>query len=437
MKNIPKKILLWYLRVAVKIQLKKSRPVIVGIAGGAGKTSVCKLLSVVLRKNFKVKASGGLNTESGVPLSILNLPPKDYSFFDWMRIAILIPWRLLTQWRKYDFCIVEMAIERPKDMEYLLRIVKPKIATITNITLEHSENFDSLVKDNENHEEKILGLIEKEEGLLIKGLSPDKIAVLNVDDKRIAKLKEETKAKMITVSVKDESADIFVKNVKADQDHLKLEIANDKKTHRLNLKPLSSAYIHTILITIGLAKACKINIKEAIETIEEKFTLPPGRLSVFKGIKGTTIIDSSYNAQPIAVIDSLDFLKNIGEEKRKIAVLGDMRELGKEAEKSHKEMAEKIKETVDFTILIGPLMKKYVAPILEKSGNDYKSFDNFTNAKEFIKNEVKNGDIILVKGSQNTILLERVVEMLLLNKKDKKKLCRQRPFWDKKRKETP
>jgi UDP-N-acetylmuramyl pentapeptide synthase len=114
-----------------------------------------------------------------------------------------------------------------------------------------------------------------------------------------------------------------------------------------------------------------------------------------------------------------------------------MRELGKETKNAHEEIAKNIKEVVDFPILIGPLMKKYVAPLLKNSGKNYKAFEKFTKAKNFIKSEIKNGDVILVKGSQNTLLLERVVEMLLKNKEKKRKLCRQRDFWEKKRKQIP
>lgn len=421
--------------MAAKLQLAKSKPIIIGIGGGAGKTSVCKLLSIILREKYKVKASGGLNTETGVPLSILNLPPNDYSFFDWTRIGLLIPIKLMTQWKKYDFCIAEMAIEKPNDMDYLLKIIKPKIAALTNITLEHSENFDPFVRDKKEQEKEVLKLIEKEEGKLIQNLPPDGVAILNIDDEKIAKLK--TKSKKITVSIKNETADIFVKKIKISQKETNLEIVSNEKIYKSKLRPLSNAYIHTILITLGLAKACGIKISEAIEIIEKKFTLPPGRLSIFEGTKGTTIIDSSYNAQPIAVLDALEFLATLGKNKRKVAILGDMRELGKESEKSHLKVAQKLKEVADFSIIIGPLMKKYIAPTLKKEKLPHKTFKNFTQSKEFIKKEIKTGDIILVKGSQNTLLLERVVEMLLENKKEKRKLCRQRPFWEKRREEIP
>jgi UDP-N-acetylmuramoyl-tripeptide--D-alanyl-D-alanine ligase len=439
MKKFSSKIFLWYLRMAAKIQLKKMKATIIGIGGSAGKTSLCRILETILKEKYKVKASRGLNSETGIPLSILKLPPKDYSFFDWLRIIFLIPLRLIFDWEKYDFCISEMAIDRPNDMEYLLKIVKPKIATLTNITMEHSENFDKLLKKNEkNREKKILDLIEKEEGLLLKSLSSNSIAVLNIDDQRIANLQNKIKAKKITISQENKNADFFAKKIKISPEIFEMEIIHKNKSYFLKLKrPLSRAYIYTILLAIAIANVCNVKIEDSIKTIEKKFKLPPGRLSLFEGIKNTIIIDSSYNAQPIAMIDALDFLSNLGRNKRKVAILGDMRELGKESEKMHQIVANEIIKNVDFPILIGPLMKKYVVPILKKEKKDYKSFNNFTEAKDFILNSIKENDIILVKGSQNTLLLERVVEMLLKDKKDIEKLCRRKPSWEKKRKRTP
>jgi len=439
MKKFSSKIFLWYLRMAAKIQLKKMKATIIGIGGSAGKTSLCRILETILKEKYKVKASRGLNSETGIPLSILKLPPKDYSFFDWLRIIFLIPLRLIFDWEKYDFCISEMAIDRPNDMEYLLKIVKPKIATLTNITMEHSENFDKLLKKNEkNREKKILDLIEKEEGLLLKSLSSNSIAVLNIDDQRIANLQNKIKAKKITISQENKNADFFAKKIKISPEIFEMEIIHKNKSYFLKLKrPLSRAYIYTILLAIAIANVCNVKIEDSIKTIEKKFKLPPGRLSLFEGIKNTIIIDSSYNAQPIAMIDALDFLSNLGRNKRKVAILGDMRELGKESEKMHQIVANEIIKNVDFPILIGPLMKKYVVPILKKEKKDYKSFNNFTEAKDFILNSIKENDIILVKGSQNTLLLERVVEMLLKDKKDIEKLCRRKSSWEKKRKRTP
>lgn len=435
-----RKIIRFYLKIAAKIQLLKfGNPSIIGIGGSAGKTSLCRILEEILKEKYKVKASRGLNTEIGIPLSILNISPKDYSLKDWVRMVILVPIRLLTFWKKYDYCIVEMAIDRPDDMERNLKVVRPKIGVLTNIQIEHSENFDTHIKKTpKNRTEEILKLIQKEEELLLTSLPKKGIAILNIDDKRIKSLKEKIKANKITISQKEKNADLFLASKEIKKNSFSMNILYKNKKHFLFLKrPLSEAYIYTILLAIATAKACNIKIEDSIKTIQEKFTLPPGRLSIFEGIKNTTIIDSSYNAQPIAMKDALNFLSVLGKEKRKVAILGDMRELGKEAKKMHQEIAKDIIRNVDFAILIGPLMKKYVAPILEKSKKEFKSFFTFGEAKNFILKTIKNGDIILVKGSQNTLLLERAVEMLLRNKKDIKKLCRRKPSWEEKRKKIP
>jgi len=160
-------------------------------------------------------------------------------------------------------------------------------------------------------------------------------------------------------------------------------------------------------------------------------------MSIFRGIKNSILIDSSYNNATLApIIDLLDFLKNLSEKKRKVAIIGDMRELGSMSEKLHKVVAKKIAETVDFAILIGPMMRDYVVPILKEKKANHVSFNTFSEAKDFILKNIKINDVILVKSSQNTLFLERVVQMLLADSKDEARLCRRGSFWDKRRQET-
>ena len=113
-----------------------------------------------------------------------------------------------------------------------------------------------------------------------------------------------------------------------------------------------------------------------------------------------------------------------------------MRELGTQSGKQHQIIAKKILETCDMVILIGPLMQKFVASMLKNNNFLFYAFPTFTNAKDEILKVIKSGDLILVKSSQNTLFLERVVEMLLKNSKDKEKLCRRGEFWDKKREQS-
>ena len=113
-----------------------------------------------------------------------------------------------------------------------------------------------------------------------------------------------------------------------------------------------------------------------------------------------------------------------------------MRELGTMSKALHEEVAGKILQTLDIAILIGPLSAQYIAPVLKKSDFPFYSFPNFTLSKKTILEVIKPKDMILVKGSQNTLFLERVVQMLLQNPKDSDKLCRRGEHWDKIREKT-
>jgi len=160
-------------------------------------------------------------------------------------------------------------------------------------------------------------------------------------------------------------------------------------------------------------------------------------MSVFQGIKDTVVIDSSYNNATLTpILDLLSFIKEIGKQRRRIGIIGDMRELGTMSKALHEEVANKILDSLDIAILIGPLSQQYILPILKKNKLPVYSFLNFTSAKATILEVVLPKDMILIKGSQNTLFLERAVQILLKNPKDREKLCRRGEYWDKIREKT-
>ncbi len=438
-----KKLVLFYLRILSKGQIGKINPLIIGVGGSSGKSSTSYLLSIILGVKYKIKQSSGKNSETGIPLSILSISPKNYSFVDWLRIIILAFLKILFDWEKYDIYIAEMGIDgprEPKNMSYLLKIIKPKIGVLTNISLEHSQYFDPLVKENvlDKREEELLSLTAEQESKILTSLPENGTAVFNLDDLETIKYLSRIGAKTVSVSLKDKSSDFFAKKIEAGINSFKFTFSHNGKDYGIKInQPLPDHYAYSILFAISASLEAGVSEEEAIKALETNFSLPAGRLSVFEGIKGSLIIDSSYNnATLIPLLGILDMLKKIGSQKRKIAVLGDMRELGTVSPKLHEKVAEKIIETCDFAVLIGPLMQKFVAPILIKNKFAFYEFPNFTESKEKIRELIEPGDLILVKSSQNTLYLERVVEMLLKNLKDSDRLCRRGEFWDKKRQET-
>lgn len=443
MKKILSGFVLCYLRFFARLQIGKIKPLIIGVGGASGKTSLSNFLYIIFNKKYKVRQSKGKNSETGIPLDILSLHINNYSYSEWLKIMFLAPFKILVDWDKYDVYIAEMGIDspvEPKNMSYLLKIIKPKIGVLTNISFEHSVYFDPLVKNrnSEERQDNILRLTAKQEGLLLTSLKDDGTAVLNIDDENIKKIKNEIKANVITVSQKDKNADFYIENIKNFVDHFLLSFKYQNKKYELKIQnPLPKHFAYSFILSIAIANVYGIEIENSIKYLEKDFSLPPGRMSVFKGIKNTVLIDSSYNNATLTpILDLLIFIKDIGNQRRRIGIIGDMRELGTMSKSLHEEVAKKILETLDLVILIGPLSQQYIAPVLKSNDFTFYSFINFTSSKNTILDVIKPKDMILVKGSQNTLFLERTVEMLLENKQDIKKLCRRGEHWEKIRAKT-
>src|SRR3990167_2666141 len=218
MGNILIKFTLWYLRALAKLQLKKINPFIVGVGGASGKTSLSNFIYLILSEKYKVKQGKGKNSETGIPLDILGLTMKNYNNRDWIKVLFFALYKVLLDYKKFDIYVAEMGIDsplEPKNMSYLLKIIKPDVGVLTNISYEHSQYFDPLV-DNSNYKERqedILELTSSQESLLLTKLSPKDYAVLNIDDENIAKLKGQITANKISVSSKNKSADFYIDKV--------------------------------------------------------------------------------------------------------------------------------------------------------------------------------------------------------------------------------
>ncbi|MCL5435187.1 MAG: UDP-N-acetylmuramoyl-tripeptide--D-alanyl-D-alanine ligase [Patescibacteria group bacterium] len=437
MRKILVKFVLLYLRILAKIQLRKIKPLIIGVGGASGKSSLARLIYLILSNSLKVLYSEGKNSETGIPLNILGISMENYSALNWLKAFMLAPFKTIFNWTRFDVYVAEMGIDSPKEpknMSYLLKIIKPDIAVLTNVSFEHSLYFEEEVSGEnlEAKEKEIFKLTSEQELLLLNSLGKTKTAVLNLDDKVISGAEGKLRCKKITVS-RGKPADFRITKVTSSLSGFEMEFEHLNKRHILKLKrPLTEHFSYSITLAIAVCSLLGVKVEDTISSIESKFSLPAGRMTVFPGIKNSTIIDSSYNSSPLPLFDMLDFLKSC-QAKRKVVILGDMRELGILSKKFHAEAAGKILNAANAAILIGPLMKEYAYPILKKSNLKVESFDNFTEAKDYVQNFIEEGDLILVKGSQNTLYLERVVEMLLKNPKDKEKLCRRGESWDKKR----
>lgn len=390
MKKTISLLILAYLKFFAKLQIAKVRFIqklkhrqldIVGITGSAGKSSTLFACQAVLKSHLKIKTNDGYNSESGLPLSLIGLKIKNYNPLTWVAMILLSPIMLLINWKSYDVLILEMGVDSPawpKNMDYLLSIVKPNIAIFLNVGSVHLINFTSI---NQIAQEKA------------KLANSAQVAIINNQDRLVKKY---TTSKNII--------NLTPTKIKFDQYFL------------------PDIYQISFGAALSLAQIFNINYQQAVKNIQTHLILPPSRSSILKGIKNTTIIDSSYNSSPLACQEFLKFL--ITFKTKKIAVLGDMRELGKNTPEEHQKIYDLAVKSADLIISVGPETKKYF-------GDKSNKFDNWWTATDFLKNEIKGGETILIKGSQNTIFLEELVKEILLNPSEYTKLCRQSKYWQK------
>jgi len=381
-------LVLAYIKFFAKLQLSKVKFLqkikrkqldIVGITGSAGKSSTLIACQSVLSSHLKVKTNDGYNSESGLPLSIIGLNIKNYSFFSWAKILLLSPLKILTNWNTFDVLILEMGVDSPiwpHNMDYLLSIVKPNIGIFLNISPVHLTNF------------KTLDQIAQEKAKLV---NQAKTAIINNQDKLVKKYTQNKN-----------TINLVPTKIKFDQFYL------------------PDIYQISFGAALSLARIFNISYNDAVKNLQTNFSLPPSRSSILDGIKNTTIIDSSYNSSPIACLELLKFLDTF--KTKKIAVLGDMRELGSLAESEHQKIYQQAIKTADLLISIGPETKRYF-------GNNSIKFDYWWQAAEFLKEQLIGDETILVKGSQTNIYLEELVKSILQNSSDSSKLCRQSSWW--------
>ncbi len=362
MKNKLRKILEKFLAFFAKMIINKTKPDIIAITGSVGKSSTKEAIFFVLSKKFKNdiwKNEGNLNEEIGVPLTILGFR-NPVKWFMWPIIFLVIIYRVcfyLICPKKYPkILILEMAASKIGDINYLLTIAKPKISIVTAVGLAHAEYFGSI----EN--------IAKEKSCLVRNLSKNDWAILNQDNIYVKKMSSLTCAKVIYYHGQEfDSAQRAAREVGKIYGINQAEIENSLN----HIKPLKH------------------------------------RMNIINGIKNTTVIDDTYNANSLSfsrAITKLDGLK-ITAGAKKIAVMGDMLELGEFSNQEHKKVYDLAKKTASLIITVGKNFKEISAE---------NNFDNSDQAAEFLLNKIGEKDIILVKGSRG-IRMEKVVNKLWSN----------------------
>jgi len=415
MKKMAKKLVAAILGWQVKALRKKNNFKIVAVVGSVGKTSTKLAVAKLLQQKYKVRVQdGNYNDLVSVPLIFFDQElPSLFNPSAWIRIF----WQNHQQLRRpypYEIVLVELGTDGPGQMKQFSKYLQVDLAVLTGIALEHMEFF------------RDLDAVAAEE-LAVTKFSDQLIANQDLCSPYLKDLKPPT----ATYGLKP--ADIWLSDIEFDglKSSFRIRRRNSifsEAKHEAIAEPqlYSAAGAVAVAIELGLNA-------EQVKAGLNKIKPVSGRMNQLKGINESTIIDDTYNASPQAMKAALDTLYRL-EASQKIAILGNMNELGKYSKPAHQEIGEYCDpKNIDLLVTIGLDANRWLAEAAAKKGCRVKSFNDPYSAAGYIKSRLKKGAIILAKGSQNGVFAEEAVKLLLADPKDEPKLVRQTPDWLKKK----
>ncbi|MES3031097.1 MAG: UDP-N-acetylmuramoyl-tripeptide--D-alanyl-D-alanine ligase [Patescibacteria group bacterium] len=399
MKKLFKKIIIAILSWEARVILKKYKPSIIAVTGSVGKTSTKDAIYTVLSPTCHMrKSEKSFNSEFGVPLTILGVETGWNDPVIWLE-NIFHGLELILFKSEYPEClVVEVGADHPGDIQSVTQWLKPDVAVITRVSdiPVHVEFFPSA------------DALAEEKAYLAKALKKGGALILSADNERVREM-----GKLATGDQKVLTFGItFPATISASQVELNFPTGMSfKLNYEGNSIPvqlkgvIGNQHVYPIVAAVAVGLARGVSISKLVETIGNHVP-PRGRMNLIEGIKGSTIIDDTYNSSPDAVEEALGALSKLQTKGKKIAVLGDMLELGKFSGDEHKKAGVLAMKSCDVLVTVGPRSKLMSEHAI--------TFDTALEAGEYVKSIVGEGDAVLVKGSQS-MRMERVVKALLLD----------------------
>ncbi len=419
MKKQAKKYIVAILGWQVRRLRKKNNITIVAIVGSIGKTSTKFAVAHVLKQAKTVRfQAGNYNDIVSVPLVFFGHEmPSLFNPFGWLRIFV----RNEKQLRKpypYDVVVVELGTDGPGQLAQFARYLHCNVTVVTAIAPEHMEFFGTL------------DAVAKEE-LSVKDFSDE--LIINRDLCAQQYLKNIKKTAVTTYGTA--SADIMIGQLKLRRNTSKYSLDTDGYQHQFVQDAYGIAEVYSAVAGVVVGKKLGLTNQQLRQAVS---SLRPvsGRMQRLAGKKDSLILDDTYNASPDAMKAALDILYSI-KAPQKIAILGNMNEMGEHAKAAHIAVGEYCEpEQLDLVVTIGPDANQYLAPAAKNRGCVVHTFDNPHAAAHFIEKNLEKKAAILAKGSQNGVFAEEAVKQLLANPADSAKLVRQGKHWLKKKRKS-
>ena len=367
---------------------------VVGVTGSIGKTTTKEVVAAVLQRQFQVlKTEGNLNTEIGLPLTLLKATPR------------------------HQVVVLEMGMYSPGEIRALAKLSSPTVGVVTNVGPNHLERLGSIER------------IADAKAELVEELPENGLAVLNFDDERVRAMSSRTRARVAFYGL-DTRADFWADAVQSrglqgiefdlhqrgeecgergvEDAHRASDPADRPSDRRVHVRmPLLGLHsVHTALSAAAVGCYLGMSLDEIAAGLHEVSSSL--RLIVVAGINGSTIVDDTYNAAPASTLAALNLLAEL--DGRKVAVLGDMLELGPYAEEGHSLVGRRAADVADILITVGNLAAIVGREALA-SGKDPRSVFMVATNEEAIrqlKDLLQPGDCVLLKGSRG-MRMEEIV----------------------------
>lgn len=348
---------------------------VIGITGSVGKTTSKELIAAVLGTRYRTfKTEGNYNNEIGLPLMLLKLTEA------------------------HERAVLELGFYQPGEIAQLCAWARPQVGVVNNVYAVHLERAGSL--DN----------IVRGKGELVEALPADGVAILNLDDPRVMTMRTRTPARVFTYGL-DPAADLWADHIESQGlAGLYFHLHHGRETLHLRVPLLGQHSVHTALRAAAVGLVEGLTWQEIVEGLQSIGAVQL-RLAAVQGPGGSLLIDDTYNASPESSIAALNLLGEI--EGRKVAVLGDMLELGSFEADGHRLVGRRARDVVDRLITIGP-RARLIAEEARRAGlpaaavTEVESGDA---ALPLLRALIGAGDVVLLKGSRG-LRLDRLVRAL-------------------------
>ena len=391
-----------YFRFFANRAFKRWNPRVIAVTGSAGKTTMLNLLEHEMGKHAHF--SHDANSAFGISFDMLGLKGIRGSKIRWIWLLIAAPLRGLFYRHKEPFYVVEIDGERPHEAEFLAEWLKPEVTIWVSIGLSHAIQFEKVVADGKFG--SLSEAITAEFANL--PLNTSKRVYIDADSKLMVEATADIKAKVIPIK-KSNLKKYVVYPDSTDFTY------GDTTFHFNHPEPKDISF--NLFVLQDLMKYLKLPFNPDFSDLE----VAPGRSSYFVGKKGIQIVDSSYNAHMISMTSILDMAKRMHAE-RKWLIIGDIVDQGSIEAEEHEKLAELIADVKpDRVVLVGHRTKQYTAPKLKELGVSAVATTDPRKALTYIEKHITGKETLIFKGSH---YLEWIIEKLLADPKDAKKLCR-------------